>query len=307
MMYTMMAIVLILISMSVFFLSSKYVLRERSLALESRILSTNDFINDLERDLERALYIASFRGLLGMTEYMAQNATYITNMTHNFQDLVINGTIYGNRMKTTNDSYVMLWLQKIDLKARGVGLAVDASDFNIGLRQENPWKITVELNLTLEITDLTGLASWQKADRIVTQIPVVGLEDPLYVIGSTGIISNRITRTPYTLFVNASNSNVSNLLGHVQSSYYINSSNAPDYLMRMQGQLGASANGIESLVDSSSLIVLGLYENKSIVDYLYWSGSDPPHYGVQGMPNWFRLDNQSNRLGLYQVDGLETN
>ena len=75
--------------------------------------------------------------------------------------------------------------------------------------------------------------------------------------------------------------------------------------MRMEGNLSNSTFGIESMVDLEEFASIGIliYE-KSAIDYIYWSETEPTIYGIQGMPSTFKLDN--DHLDKYQVRHLNT-
>ena len=122
-------------------------------------------------------------------------------------------------------------------------------------------------------------------------------KSPFFLIHSFG------KETIYEDFVQGTD--VSNLLSHTENSYYIASSSAPSFLDRLEGKLEADENGIESLVYLPELSLQGIpVKDKSIVDYIYFSDSNPISYHIQGMPNWFKLD--SEHLSIYQVSGLAT-
>jgi len=305
--FTMMAIFFVIVAMTASILFSKYTERSQAISIESRVFTINNFIHDLERDMSRALYIASFRALLGMTSYMSENGTYITNLSANFAELVLNGTIYNQTTEPTNDSYVTLWLAKVQQEAQDIGVTIDAYNYSLSLVQRETWNLEIEMNLTLVVQDAAGLATWTKDDTIRTTIPITGLEDPLYTVGSDGLISNIIIQTPFEFFVNQTTSNVSNLQQHAINSYYIEDTDAPSYVMRLQGLFSSSSFGIESTVYSLSLVPLGQYKNKSVVDHIYWSTSNPAHNAIQGMPSWYRLDNLTGHFDSYEVSDLVIN
>ena len=80
------------------------------------------------------------------------------------------------------------------------------------------------------------------------------------------------------------------LLNHTLSSYYRSHTDAPSFLNRLQGNLSASQYGIESLVNLQKLSSQGVpTQQKTVVDYIYFSTQNPAHNGVSGMPSWFRL------------------
>jgi len=125
----------------------------------------------------------------------------------------------------------------------------------------------------------------------------------MYLIETNGRIVRKIQKTPYYPFVDKTN--VSNLTAHLYGSYYVASPFAPSFLQRFEGKKIAdpSGNGIESLVNIEELVKKGIQpKTKTVVDYIYFSSNNPPSYQIQGMPSWFRIDNE--HLDLYGVRGL---
>ena len=61
-----------LISLIVFSLTiyTSYKLRDKVMVTETRIYSMNSFIDDVEKDIERGLYISGFRALMSMEQYI---------------------------------------------------------------------------------------------------------------------------------------------------------------------------------------------------------------------------------------------
>ena len=63
------------------------------------------------------------------------------------------------------------------------------------------------------------------------------------------------------------------------------------FLKRLQGDLTADENGIESFVNSNKLSTQGLpVYDKSKIDHIYFSSLNPNNCYVAGMPSWFRID-----------------
>jgi hypothetical protein len=172
---------------------------------------------------------------------------------------------------------------------------------NISVSQDNPWEVKIDMEMELFIRDTEDLASWNKIEIISSRIRIVDFEDPLYIISTKGLVANKIIETPYEPFV--SGSNVSNLIKHVNSSNYIASPLAPSFLNRLEGNLEADVNGIESLVYLPRLSSQGIStKEKSIVDYIYFSEENPLSYPVGGMPSWFKID--SAHVEIYGVGDL---
>jgi hypothetical protein len=154
----------------------------------------------------------------------------------------------------------------------------------------------------LNMQDRAQLAKWNRTETIVGRIPISNFEDPLYLIATAGRLTNSFNKTLTSTFVQGSD--VSALLDHATNSRYIASTSAPSFINRLQGQITtASPYGIESLVNLQKLAAQGIsLQDKSCVDYIYFSNSNPTSYHVTGMPSWFKID--SAHIPVYQVNGL---
>jgi hypothetical protein len=149
--------------------------------------------------------------------------------------------------------------------------------------------------------DEDSLALWNRSLSLVAQIPIEGMEDPVYIVNTGGLVSNKIKRTPHTTFVQGTN--ISALSNHSLSSYYRDHTDAPSFLGRLQGNLTASPYGVESMVNLQKLAAQGVpTSQKSVIDYIYFSTSNPSTNGVSGMSAWFRLD--STHLAYYNATHL---
>ena len=143
------------------------------------------------------------------------------------------------------------------------------------------------------------------------KVSIVGFEDPLYVVNSKGRVTNAIMQTNITQFV--VNGNVENLLKHMNKSYYIAHNDSPNFLMRLEGNLGNSSNGIESLVNLEKFQQQGLaIKDRSIVDYIYFGTKSTTNFRVNATPEWFKIDGtlpapgpaKGEHLDVYQVRNI---
>jgi len=304
MFFTIVALTFVAIAILAMNIDTKYRLKEKASEIETRVNTMNKFVRDTERDLERAFYIASFRSILGMNQYISLNGTYIDDAGSAFRELAVNGTLYSTEINVTNTSHLRLWEQKVNERANSIGISINFTDFEIEIGHSDAWTISIELDTVLSLWDNTGMASWTRDMSASTTLPVEGFEDPLYTLESNGLYLQKIEKTPYTDFVDEATNDTTDLIEHAEGNYYINSTIAPSFLMRFEGNLSNSSFGIESLVYAEELIPINLYEEKSIVDHIYWSDSDPEAFRIKNTNAWFRLDNESGRLEMYEVDYL---
>ncbi len=286
-----------------------YEMREKSFVIETRIETMSMFVEDVEEDIERAAYIAGFRSMVALVDNIVSTGEYISDVNSSFKELFFNGTIEGINSSLLANNTFNYWISKIKQEASKVNLAVDFTTKNFSIYQDNPWNVKLDLDIIIKVSDSEDISSWSRDKAVSSYIELEGFEDTFYVLGTNGLVENRIERTIWGSFTNGSD--ISNLLNNTYEGYYVEFSGAPSYLMRLEGDFGESEYGIESLVDIDELSSKGVStKDKTIVDYIYFSDDDPVKYHVSGAPSWFKLDNVSNMHGnqshvsLYEIENL---
>jgi hypothetical protein len=161
------------------------------------------------------------------------------------------------------------------------------------------------------LSDRANLARWAATRTVSSDIPIIDLRDPLYSVNTLGKLPVVVRRSNDTVFVNdtGDRNDTTNLQLHLNYSRYINSTLAPNFLMRFENNLSPDKNGIESLVNLQVLADQGVIiseNNRSVVDYIYF-GDDPDVQwcSIQNMifvpDDWFILD--TDHVDLYHVNG----
>lgn len=259
---------------------------------QKRISSMNSFLLTTEDDLKRQLYVSAFRIVFILTDYIAQQGTYHSNIPAAAEEIFFNGTLYHAQQPLMIEATFQDMQETIQTRARSLNLNLTLIPESLSLTQSDPWNINITLVTHLTLSDNTGLAKWDRTETLSILVPIDDFEDPLYIVSTNGAITNQIHKTPYTFVQGGS---VANLLDHTLNSYYINTTSSPSFLDRLKGDLTADQYGIESLVNRNKQ-GMPQYE-KSVVDYIYFSSANPESVQVQGMPSWFRLDN--DHLSVY--------
>ena len=299
MFFTMIVIFII----TLFFLSYTIydVIKDRS-SINKRVETLNNFVFSIEQDIPRYLYISGFRSVFLLQEEIVTTNNYVSDVDGSFQELFYNGTLNGNEKDLMIGARFGDIQDNFEQFGRKVNANISFYFSDVFLDQQDPWNIRVHMDLNLIVEDLGGLVGWNKTISVDSFVPIIDFEDPLYLV-ETGQITNTIIRTPYEDFVDGAD--ISNLLSHVENSYYYASISAPSFLDRMEGRTDANENGIESFVYLPELTGQSIgTSDKSCVDYIYFSSDNPPDYSVTGMPSWFKIDNQDSHLSIYEVDGL---
>lgn len=304
--FTLVAIILVLILILIIFTENEYRLSNKMSVIEIRVETINDFIKSVEKDLNRGLYITSFRALLGIQSYISANGTFLNDTNAQFKELLLNGTIENQKIEAIENFTFTNWTGRIKDEAEKIDISANFSIINLTIYQQDPWSVTVDSLLILDVRDKRGIARWIRNENIKIKLDIQGFEDPLYTINSFNRVINIIKKANETDF-----SVTSNLINHINNSYYIESNTGPDFLMRLEGKTSNSTYGIESLVNivKFSNQELPTYE-KSSVDYLYFQSSTAANCVVNEtyqQLSWFRLDNGAepyNHLDNYKVNCL---
>jgi hypothetical protein len=264
-------------------------------AVARRVSTMETYLYSLEQDLQRKLYIFSYRTLFSLEDVVSRTGTYVPNVSSVFDEAFFNGTIYGNVSTILNDTTYAAILLDVNKKSQKINVNVSISQPSITVSQKDSWTVQVTLFINLTMFDNTQLASWSRQENISTLINIEGFDDPLYIINTNGRVPYKINRSIYVL-----NGTLTNLTAHFNGKSYLAHSDAPSFLKRLEGSLAADPQGIESLVDLSAFSAQGLeVKQKSIVDHVYFSTSNPSATQIPGKPSWFKID--SNNYAAYNV------
>jgi hypothetical protein len=284
--------------------------RDESFVLDTRMYTMNHLVKDIGDDASRMISVATYRALVAMEEYIADNTNYLPNVSTYYRELVLNGTLNGTNSTIMENNSFSLWMGRMQDAAADIGLTLNLSMGQIVVDQLDPWNIAGFTNITIILHDSITNATWNVTRSINGSVSVFSFEDPVYRINTLGRVLNTIIATNVTTFV--SGTDTSALQAHANNSYYRAWTGAPSFLQRLEGKLSSSSQyGIESLVSIPELQSAGMSTDmKSIVDYIYFSASDPTSCTFSNTPSWLRLDgqynadNSQNHTAFYQAQDV---
>ena len=300
--FTIIAIFLIVLS----FLSFEFfAFLQENKSVKTRVATMDSFLSSVEENLERQIYISGFRILFLAESEIVSTGNYISDIDAFFQEAFFNGTVngVGNNSILLGATYPDL-IDSLNDKAININVNITLGNSKLYVNQSDPWNLNITLVSDFLMTDKGDLARWEKVQIISTLIPVTFFEDPVFTINSLARVSRKVNKTIYEGNY-VVGSDVSNLEDHVAKGYYSENTDAPSFLKRFEGDLSPDPNGIESFVNIPEFSAQGITTySKTIVDYIYFSASNPTHYGVTGMPSWFRIDSDGDHFAKYNVTGL---
>jgi len=309
--YTTAAIALTIVIIVTYSAYSTYRLSDKMDVVQTRIETMNFFIKDVERDINKGVFIAGFRTLLSLNQFIETNGSFLDSANARFKESFLNGTINNQPLSLMQDSTFTDWANKISAEADKIDIKFNFTVNDVKLNQSSPWAVDVGLNISLYINDKRNTSYWVRNRYLTNTISIVGFEDPLYVVNSKGRVTNAIVPTNITQFVVGGK--VDNLLIHANNSYYIVHNDSPSFLMRLEGNIGNSSMGIESLVNLDKFIQQGLpIKDRSIVDSVYFGTKSTINFRVNNTPEWFKIDGtlpapgppKGEHLDIYQVRNI---
>ncbi len=295
---------LVLFSYSVTY---SYSLQEKSSIIETRVDTMNRFLQSVDSDMENAIYISGYRAIVGLTDYITTNATYVSNATDSLVELFMNGTVEGCGSFLMINNTFPNWTGKIRDKGQEIGVDMKIDITSVDVYQTSPWSIRFYVTSDINLTDQKSTASWVKSKSMYSDVSIIGFEDPWYALHTNGMIMKRINQTMYDGNFSPAN-DTTNLRMHVANTYYIAFNASPSFMMRFENDHNASTYGIESLVNKTEIMNYCSLASSS-VDTICWR-QDPsiPAYRVDGMNDTnFKIDNETNDIGMGRVEryGLE--
>jgi hypothetical protein len=279
-----------------------YTLFQDHSATNSRITTLSNFVASVEQDLPRQTYISGYRAIFLFNKQIVDTGTFISDVNASLNEVFFNGSLGGTNQDLMNDATFSALQNFLTTNAEKINANVSLQTPTISISQDDPWNLKITFNTTLIIKDKGNLASWNKTASIISLIPIANFNDPIYAANTAGRLLNKINQTPYQTFVTGAD--YTNLTDHFQNSLYKASTSAPNFLMRLEGDLGASPSGIESLVNPQDLADVGIAAKyKSVVDYIYFGTSDPAKFTIPAVNNLI-LDDENSHLTIYDVSGV---
>jgi hypothetical protein len=331
--YLLLTAIFISVMVIVFLSYHEYSFTNKQKVVETRIMALNDFIKSIESDSKNVIRITGYRALIAIEDYVATSVQYFANdsdMQEHFRkafyygnfttnctlnppnpltdpNCIANGALNYTQMDILNDSAYINYLQKLKEIAAKLGIDIDINVTDINFNQSSPWSVEVVVTTNIIISDQRNLSSWNFMRNYTTEVSIIDIRDPVYSVYTFGRAPNPIRKWPGvwndTLHFVIGN-DITNLMNFTNSSYYVNNTLAPSFLMRLEGRLNESSAccGIESFVNIPKLSDQSIPYNssRSIVDYIYLSDKPINHSNYQNITcyiqnitsthSWFKID-----------------
>ncbi len=309
--FTIIAVVFAMILSILFFSQTRYTERDKQEAIETRITTMNDFLNDFYNDADRASYISGYRAFIAMEDYLSdpenENVSGVTskgffiNPSKTFIEVFMNGTIGGEFSELMANATFNSYREKVNNISKKIDIVFNATVLNASMTQSDPWSVDMKIDFEIFLNDTKGLATWRLTKKVLTNIPIIDLKDPLYTVNIGLPVT--VKKYPYTEFIGnyPGFNDTTNFTQFLDQTYFIASNRSPSFVMRFSNELSPSPYGIESMVNIPDIINKEkdkYFDNRSIVDFIYFgtqeNTADKCSFG--GTPKiyeWVKLDDAS--------------
>ena len=293
MFFTLMSILLVSGMIVSFTTVTNYRYYNKMKVIETRAITMNNYIDNVERDMERATYIAGFRALVSIDNVVVSNGTFVENIDKTFYNAMTNGTVFGQPQPLLKNQTLTAWKQKIKAEVSESDILVNISISNITLKHTSPWELEVSAIMNFTLTDSFKTAEWKRDDvKISSKMSIIGFEDPIYAYNTNGRITRQVEKTSINDW------DAEHILRFLENGTYRHNTDAPSFLMRLTNNMSSSKHGIESLVNTKELLIyeLGAKANTSSADYLYWGNGGLNNSYIEGVSDeghpFFMLDEE---------------
>ena len=263
---------------------------------------------NLESYADNILYVQSKNALKDLVRYTYNDGT-IDNATLRFEELLMNGTLYGETSNAPSmvENGIQNWTNRINDRALDfLQIKSNLSIANPKINQTFPFRVNISADVMIDTAK--GNMSYSSKDTYHVSLSIQGLNDPLYYHNN---LENTINRTTITNF------NYSSTLEMVEKSTYRHTEYAPSFLNRLENKtISSECCGIESLVNADLFGITSSDQyNRSYVDYLFWSKNRSCQNIVRPIYNFTEISNEQAALGfkldldymaLYGMDDTDT-
>jgi len=196
------SMIAVLIAVPLFLFISFYITTSQTIRFGSmeRVVADQEreLMNGIEDDFERAVVISGKRAVLSAINEIINEGEYLINASAALQELMLNGTLYGNY------SFILAYNTLNDWKEKILDVP---SGFDVSIAYQNPRienhdgiNIKAITNLSAVVSDKMELSEIQISGNKAVLVSMIGLEDPIFPMNTLGLIERTINEYPYDFY-----------------------------------------------------------------------------------------------------------
>jgi len=171
--------------------------QRKLISTELRIEELSELYDSIIRDLEKTLKIIVPRAISASISYVVTNGVGLNSSTDTLKELLINGTLYSEKEALMQNATLPYWTERINYLASLRGFETNVEFDDVYIRPFDSWNILVTVELRINISDPSELVSINRVVNVSEKISIIGFEDPLFPLKTSGRGISVITRSPY--------------------------------------------------------------------------------------------------------------
>lgn len=150
-----------------------------------RIGQASFYVQNVEKDYNRAYNIAFQRGTTGLTNYIIETGEPIKDPQEGLRNATVTGNVSGTYLENTGNATLSNWKKRVERAASGsqYRLTIDYGDMQV---EDNFMTLRGDLETDFYLKDPVSLANFNRTQKYSTQTSIEGLEDPLILLRSRG-------------------------------------------------------------------------------------------------------------------------
>ncbi len=217
------SVIVLVLSIPVIFYITYYMASSQNIGHETTESIITDQVIELarsmENDFERGITISCKRAMLSAINTIIMNGEYLTDSREAIKELMLNGTLNGNVSIIMGDNRLSDWRDKI--LAVESGFLADASFSDPDIENWDGLHVLVRINLTINVSDVDGIARVDRHYQKDVAVPVQGLEDPIFPLSTMGYVMRIVSEPLYGFYAekHAGTSGSGNCSGRVRFNY----------------------------------------------------------------------------------------
>ncbi|MFZ2456612.1 MAG: hypothetical protein WAX07_09065 [Candidatus Altiarchaeia archaeon] len=169
------------------------------------------FVEDVKRDLSRAVSIFGRRAAIYAIDHVVNSSTPMMNYTFNctsmcnvdcekiiyprtgseaaIAELALCGTLNGTNVTYMVNHTVREWINRIEMRGADKNMRINITLKEIKVLPIDAWNFSIVLDNDIKVIDDTNICYYMGLHRATeSNTSIIGLEDPLYTLGTSGRI-----------------------------------------------------------------------------------------------------------------------
>ncbi len=151
----------------------------------ARISEASFFMESVLNDMDRSLEIATSRALTGSTNYVVETGEKLQDPEKNFTSALVNGTISGTELNSTENATLNDWSQRVSDIALRSGYSLEIELVNQSFNSSG-FTVRPSYSVFARLKDPSTLAEFNRTKSATTEVSIKGIEDSMILLRSQG-------------------------------------------------------------------------------------------------------------------------